>query len=505
MKKNGFTLIELLAVIVILAIIAVITVPKVVTMIDSARQGSAKDAFYGSLKAAELGWAEALQERTDFRETNCESNGKSFDCAPVNGYKMNMEISGSFPESGTIDLDNIGNASVKEETPLVFFGYLCYGNMKDAICIRTDTYEGPPSLSLEISKTTKSITVKANAEAKSGIKTYEFSKDGKTNWTTKTTNTHTFDNLTHNTPFEIYVRVTSNIDKTTTVYGGKIYTNKLEAPTFAANSVPGKNTITITYMSGCGSSYTCSYIKNSNSQTAVSSTTSSVEFTEAGTLSANISDGTNFVSATYNVSVLPPAIETLPIGSYIKYTAGGYSGWRILFNNNGQLDIVSTGSVSDYTLRGNSGYLNAIQNLNAFAGNYVAGYATKARSIGCTSASTPSFSSGSWNMTGNPYEDTLYDTDVNQLKNYGLVQTDKEVWLASRRIEGVTFGTKGQVRTLLTDGNRDYWTLQEYYLTGMQNDREVTKGFRPVVSLSSGLHVVSGDGNSESTAYVLSN
>ena len=56
MKKKGFTLIELLAVIVILAIIAVITVPKIADMITSSRQGGAEGSFYGTLKAAELGY-----------------------------------------------------------------------------------------------------------------------------------------------------------------------------------------------------------------------------------------------------------------------------------------------------------------------------------------------------------------------------------------------------------------------------------------------------------------
>ena len=101
-------------------------------------------------------------------------------------------------------------------------------------------------------------------------------------------------------------------------------------------------------------------------------------------------------------------------------------------------------------------------------------------------------------MVNDPYVDRNYEADVNHLIANSLVQTDGEVWLASRRIEGVSWGTKGQVRTLTTSGTVDYRTLQEYYLTGMQNDRDVTLGFRPIITLTSKLKFTGGNGTASS-------
>lgn len=136
MRKNkGFTLIELLAVIVILAIIAVITVPKVAEMIDSSRKGSAEDAFYGSIKSAELAWAKALQTNTSLGEASCtfttDDSTKKTTVSCTNGVEMS--ISGTPPKSGVINLSKDGAASVTEN-PLSFNGYNCTGSSSEATC-----------------------------------------------------------------------------------------------------------------------------------------------------------------------------------------------------------------------------------------------------------------------------------------------------------------------------------------------------------------------------------
>lgn len=201
---------------------------------------------------------------------------------------------------------------------------------------------------------------------------------------------------------------------------------------------------------------------------------------------------------------LAPA-SAIAVGSYIDYTANGYGSWRVLFNNSGQLDIISAGSVGTYTLSGKDGYYNAVSLLNGHAANWGGGtYATAARCMGCTSESTASFSGGHFAMTGSPYEDSLYETDVNQIVANGLTQTDAECWLASRRIEGynngwLDYGTKAQVRTLLTSGSLDYWTLFWFaFSTSYEDSADRTFGFRPVISLQSGLYIASGDGSAGS-------
>ena len=122
MKKRGFTLIELLAVIVILAIIAVITVPKIADMISSSRQGGAEDSFYGTLKAAELGYTKALQSNTDLKGSTCTIEDSKIAC--TNG--VNIDVSGKTPESGTLVIDSAGSTIAKG---LTLNGYKCYGDL----------------------------------------------------------------------------------------------------------------------------------------------------------------------------------------------------------------------------------------------------------------------------------------------------------------------------------------------------------------------------------------
>ena len=59
-------------------------------------------------------------------------------------------------------------------------------------------------------------------------------------------------------------------------------------PTFTETETCLKKTIKITYPSGCGSSLTCSYKKDSGSDVSVTSTTASIEFLKAGTLVAKV-------------------------------------------------------------------------------------------------------------------------------------------------------------------------------------------------------------------------
>ena len=132
MKKKGFTLIELLAVIVILAIIAVITVPKIADMISSSRQGGAEDSFYGTLKAAELGYTKALQSNTDLKGSTCNIEDSKITC--TSGVKI--DVSGKAPESGTLVIDSAGSTIAKA---LTLNGYKCYGDLStENPCVKSD-------------------------------------------------------------------------------------------------------------------------------------------------------------------------------------------------------------------------------------------------------------------------------------------------------------------------------------------------------------------------------
>ena len=134
MKKKGFTLIELLAVIVILAIIAVITVPKIADMISSSRMGGAEDSFYGTLKAAELGYTKALQSKTDLKGDTCDLSKVSGDKVTCTNGTV-IAFTGKVPEKGTLIIDDSGSTIAKEIT---LNGYKCYGDLSTKNpCVKT--------------------------------------------------------------------------------------------------------------------------------------------------------------------------------------------------------------------------------------------------------------------------------------------------------------------------------------------------------------------------------
>jgi len=134
MNKKGFTLIELLAVIVILAIIAVITVPKVAEMIDSSREGASEDAFYGTIKSAELAWAKGLEKDKTLLGATCSFSSEG--TASCSNSNVKISTSGKNAQAGKVNLNNFGEALVYAEQSLLFNGYYCCGNSSDVVCKR---------------------------------------------------------------------------------------------------------------------------------------------------------------------------------------------------------------------------------------------------------------------------------------------------------------------------------------------------------------------------------
>lgn len=99
-KKNGFTLIELLAIIVILAIIAVITVPIILNIIETSKQGAAKDSAYGYKDSISNWYISKLSNNQNFKLDGTYT---------VADGKLNNEeipISGDKPSSGYMTYKN---------------------------------------------------------------------------------------------------------------------------------------------------------------------------------------------------------------------------------------------------------------------------------------------------------------------------------------------------------------------------------------------------------------
>ena len=131
------------------------------------------------------------------------------------------------------------------------------------------------------------------------ITSYGYSIDGGANWVTSNNNSYTFSNLEANTTYKIKVKVNSTKANTVDVTAK---TKDVQLPNFTKTN----NTVTITYPSGCGSTYTCQYKKSTDTNfTTANNSTVNIEFNEAGTytLIATITDGVTTVTRSYTFTI----------------------------------------------------------------------------------------------------------------------------------------------------------------------------------------------------------
>ena len=111
-----------------------------------------------------------------------------------------------------------------------------------------------------------------------------------------------------------------------------VKTKNMEIPTFTESGTTTK-TIKITYPYECGSTYTCTYQKDNETEVTVTSKTASVSFTEDGSLVAKVSDGTNTASSSYNARMdRVLAIETVKGGSITLSKSTSSVGTNVTIN-----------------------------------------------------------------------------------------------------------------------------------------------------------------------------
>ena len=96
-------------------------------------------------------------------------------------------------------------------------------------------------------------------------------------------------------------RVTNETGKTSTATQ-KISTKSIPLPTFKEDGVYPA-TVTIQFPEGCGTTYTCSYVKDNGTEEVVTTQTKDVSFDYHGDIVAYVSDGTNEVSSAYTVQI----------------------------------------------------------------------------------------------------------------------------------------------------------------------------------------------------------
>ena len=221
------------------------------------------------------------------------------------------------------------------------------GNISSEASTTIKIDKNNPTLSIATSKTTKAITVVATASAYSGISKYEFSNNGGSSWVNGGTNkTYTFSGLKNNTAYNIRARVTSGASRQTTTNNTSVTTNNIAVPTYKAVKTTTGKTVTVTFPSGCGSTYTCTYKKDSGSEVRVTSTSAAVAYTANGTLVGKVSDGTNTVSSSYTVTI-DNGFYTSGSCKYYMQNGSRVKGWFCLFKGTsnqctGNYDVFTT-------------------------------------------------------------------------------------------------------------------------------------------------------------------
>lgn len=201
-------------------------------------------------------------------------------------------------------------------------------------------------------------------------------------------------------------------------------------------------------------------------------------------------------------------------------------GWRVLYNNDGQLDIISAESVGTLTLKGKIGYAKAIGTLNKIANAWADGgeFAVKARNPGYGHGvdnlldekiddKTITIENISYDdaKENSKYEDIFNSSEIELIRGHAP-HTEENVWVASRRLakndEDAAFFVR-QFKPGGVENNKDSVFDQIMYqdpsAKGQKSTTtEASGGIRPIISLHSGLTIVDGDGTNKDNPYVLS-
>ncbi|MEI3508078.1 MAG: InlB B-repeat-containing protein [Bacilli bacterium] len=159
------------------------------------------------------------------------------------------------------------------------------------------------NLDISTSKTTNSITLITTSTATSGMKEFSFSYkeyNSENDWSDAdeidvpegVAFPYVLNDLNQNTTYSIRVTVESKSGKVVTKEVN-VTTEQIPNPTYSETN---NGEVAINYPSGCGKSYTCTYIKDGAAPVTVTSNPI-VSFGTNGTLVAKVSDGTNTVTA----------------------------------------------------------------------------------------------------------------------------------------------------------------------------------------------------------------
>ena len=237
--------------------------------------------------------------------------------------------------------------------------------------------------------------------------------------------------------------------------------------------------------------------------------------------SVAVSTGSSEGNISYN-----DELKTLKPGDYVIYDTGvaetGEVVCRVLYDANSEygLQIITNdcikenGEYVEVVLEGKEGYNNAIGILNAKAGKYKNDtYSIDARCVGSNpknkDAESTEFARYDGYTTDVKMEDNNYETDYNVLNSLNMLECEEGYFMASRYINyGNTYvsvsyevGVACYIRNTYNSFNP---TTIIYFTDGDKEEERspyYNNCLRPVFTLRGDLELVSGDGQSEETAY----
>ena len=253
--------------------------------------------------------------------------------------------------------------------------------------------------------------------------------------------------------------------------------------------------------------------------------------------SVSVSTGSTGGNISYN-----DELKTLKPGDYVIYDTGvagvGEVTCRVLYDanseyglqiitndcikENGEYVEVAFGTSSDedsgtdeyyapgYTAKSREAYNNAIKTLNDITMKYRnSNYSLDARCVGSNpkdkNSETTEFATKDESVGSGKAEDNNYETDYNMLEELEILNTQMSYWLASRYVDyGRVYMGEGFRYYVRMVGQEEQPIFKEWEngATFPYDDGEkVTNGLRPVFTLRGDLKIVSGDGQSEGTAY----
>ena len=175
--------------------------------------------------------------------------------------------------------------------------------------------------------------------------------------------------------------------------------------------------------------------------------------------------------------------------------------WRVFSNDGEKIEIISTDSIGNLYLSGETGYTNAVQILQNISAAYVnSNIATSGRSLGYNEDGITNVENYKTintttnplnkNVSGFPYTDTQYTKDKTKLEANTTYHNKNNIWLASRYTESNSNYSSFYIRIINNTGNINKYGLYHINSDEITITNSISNGVRPIITLKTNLTVI---------------